>query len=843
MVDSTRELIWTELARELIDRPDVRPSVKRQLEQALDESTPERAADRIREVLSRSMSAPVGATQAVDSERQERSASAALAQARQALTLIEHGMSRLTRSEEIVPARLCSFFQENVAAYAEAVARAGAPTSLEAPEQLASRVLSAVAEHKVLARPTRIGVLSSDEVSAIAAGRLDPTNAPTIVASGDLGRDIERWQKSGVAEASRHQAIETGDLRDGQYLLALIEPTSDGRRLIAHPLTADGRASSEPIESVVISSRDEAISATSVMVTPAVRSIGAPALSPVFPDLGPGQDEPDLSDIVQLRHAAIEVNRSRIELYNQILEGRGDLPGASRRDAEQRLERMQKESESVAGELRPARLDAALAKWNREISRDISSLSSVAQLGTSGDIEALARLGALRHRMEGVLSLARGLERNPQSTSPASSEAMLFATHQEEAASIFDGLSDTPLTTITQPASEQPVSGEALSADVIVRDAARSNPPSAASSSVMREIAEGGQQLKQALSTMGAIQDTGLSLSASLMPLLRAEGMPDDFRPDMRSPLLRQVLLPAMQAVSGRKSVAARRDTSAPASPALSPGALYTAVLGKSGETLAKYDPGTARGILAKMGAVVSRQMKLGKMPGLATLQAAGAGIQARTQSFMDTGNEIHARSLQGDVAQTMEKAIEASPSMPAEASAGPLVQDVSRSLEQESGPLSADLMSSVEPYVEASSDQRIISGAVSDMALAEMGALGATVGDDVYLRSDLSGPALTAVLGHELTHVASSETSVERQEEEAYGVEAKIRRREESRQRSPEWELARDEDASDAQLSEAFAAAGPATEADPKTLPVDRVTDAVLELMGDDYDRFGFVD
>ena len=107
------------------------------------------------------------------------------------------------------------------------------------------------------------------------------------------------------------------------------------------------------------------------------------------------------------------------------------------------------------------------------------------------------------------------------------------------------------------------------------------------------------------------------------------------------------------------------------------------------------------------------------------------------------------------------------------------MISEVTGALEGESADLASGLKSQVESFVpgDISSTQRVFQGRMSDLVLGKMGALGATVGDDIFLKSDLSGVQRASVAAHELTHTTQAQgMTLQAAETEAYDVESKVR-------------------------------------------------------------------
>jgi hypothetical protein len=785
MADSFQSRVWTELARELCARRDLRAEVRTALERALEDDDPEAAAPAIREALAEAVAgAERGQTRtaraaADEAERQRRE----LAQARHSQSLVQHALVRLASGGEVITPRLAAFLREEVEHYARARERLTDPKGLEEPRALAARVLAAAETHRVMARPLRVGILTPGEVAALASGALDPSAAGTVRSTGDLTADLKRWQTSRTVDEARKAAVAQGTFDDGAYLLAILEPTAEGHHVVAHPITMHGETTPEPIEEFSIRGGEEPIPVVQLLVEPAVREPQARQPEGVAPTVGEPRREPaPTADLPGLWAAAVALNQARLSLYARILEQRADLGDAARVEAERQLARMQRESEELASTAEPARLAGFFSKWSEELTRDMQRLQGASARGAS-DVDALSRMGALRHRVEGVRASIERSERRRRPLRGAGREERLLARPAVEPASIFDGLVAPTMARAARGAASKAVVGESLTADVLARDAVRSARPSRETRQLVKAIQEGGKQLQKALTTMHGVHDSGLSLSSELQPLLRA-AMPSDLRPDLRSPLMRNVLLPALEQVSGRARTMARRVAPAQTAPALTADALYGMMLGKTGADLIQQRPDAAKNLMAQFTSFAR--------------SAEGSHVGSTGASFLRMGQELVARltaQTRGDevseAAAAQAAAIQAAAELPHamvppvsraagvpayQASRAHVIDDVAQALHAEGGTLQASLKETVAPFLPGDIPyaQRVFQGAMTDEILSMMGAAGATVGGDIYMRSGLSAQQKAEIAAHELTHVTQRKgASLESMEQQAYAVEA----------------------------------------------------------------------
>jgi hypothetical protein len=169
----------------------------------------------------------------------------------------------------------------------------------------------------------------------------------------------------------------------------------------------------------------------------------------------------------------------------------------------------------------------------------------------------------------------------------------------------------------------------------------------------------------------------------------------------------------------------------------------------------------------------------------------------------------------------------------PAEASrgaGGPPVEDVAGALAQEGVALGREMRDRITAAgVDIGYGQRIMSGPLTTAALGEMGARGATIGRDVYVRQDIltqGGPAAAATVAHELTH-ANQPTgmSVESAEAQAYQVEAAVS------QSFNMSELAREQPAKVPGKQDTSGPGAKTQKESKEEVIVDELADAVLEL------------
>ncbi len=793
--------IWVGLAQELLARPDVRPDVKAKLEATLAAGEPEAIATRVRDVL---------ASEVAASSRAERPRSAASAPApasaqdraaaRQAHALLNHGLREAERAGGgEISQRLFHFLRDALGRYGAAYAQAGAPSDLESAEAASARVLQAVSARTVPGRSARVGVLTPAEVSALAAGRVRVDQLATVRASGDWEGDVERWRHDGSVDADRRAALASATLRDGEYVLAVIQPGDDGERVDVYPIAGNGKAAQQPVARLSAPPSVERVSVASALVRPAVaqRKAGRPqatARPAAARRASPARAARQREDLGEARQAAIAVGQARVAMYADILRGRSDLHGAARRAAERRLERMREESDALVGATSIEQVRGLANKWQRELGTDISRFAERGLDPIGGEasrLETLSRLGALGVRLDELTRAGTDAEPAARAMRGAG-EARELVRSLEPADSVFDTLPGPSVSAAAQRAEARPVPGESLATGVILEGARRAASPTAGRQQGLRELAGAGRRLRQALTSADAMRRSGLALSSSLMPLLRSE-MPSDIRPDMRSPLLRSVLLPAMQQVSGRGRAAARRDGGAgagagpgagPQIPA-NPEALFAMLLGEEGLSLIENMPSLARNIMSQMGGLAERLGSAGEMPNLQALERAGEVLRERLSGLSMIPEGVPDVDQIGDTVRDRE--VGEAVGMSLEGAAGDLVSeagidDVAGALAEEGQALAGALKDKIKQYVDIPSDTRLFAGPIATAALGEMGALGASVGRDIYVREDVlarGGADAAAIVGHEAVHADRSRRgagSVETEEKEAYRVEGLIR-------------------------------------------------------------------
>jgi hypothetical protein len=788
MAQRSKNLIWGALAEELLGRADIRPEIRRSLETALEKDGAARTRG-IKNVLAKALASP--SKMADDSPIRRFDDIAA---AKQSLALIEHGINRVARADDLVGERLCRFLSDAVRGYADAHSRAGAPSDLESVGKVARRVLDAVAARRTMQARTRIGVLKVDEVAALASGARTPQELGTIVAGGDAASDLRRWRADAAVSDDRKSALQSGDFADGEYLFTVLRPTPQGQILEVHPIASDGWAAPAPIITVEAPRSVEPVSAAAVLIAPVVTRVGEPRQQlPNFRGEDAGARKQDLAvqEGARLRAAAVAINQARVALYGEILRARTDLRGAARVAAERRLERIQLESDVLAGgEVEHSVLRGFIDQWSKELSRDVGRLSAriglPSQASYNRQLGALSKMGALQQRLDNLRRSADGLEPKIGTYTIPGDGGRVLAQSQASS-SVFDELPAVEMARAGYTTLGQSLAGERLTTDVMLRDAQRAMKPSRDVHRLVKDVAAAGKRLRQALTTMSTAQETGLAMSSDLKPLLRPKGMPAVIRPDTRSPMLRHYLLPAMERVSGPKRTFARRNTGAAQSVKLPPAALYGLILGEAGRDLADRMPEAAKSILTGMGELSQRIADSGTTPSLAALTAAGSEI-ANQVSMLAPGDEdvgVVGEPSEGDlladaVGDAVGLAIEA-PVTAADQVTDPAmeVDELAGRLEGESTQISSEIRAAIEPFVELSSTTRVMAGPVASAALDEMGALGATVGRDIYLHKNVLGgdPRRAAtVLGHEAVHAQSFGGSVESQEEAAYAIEEQIR-------------------------------------------------------------------
>jgi hypothetical protein len=756
--------------------------VREAIDRALAHDDAEQIGEAVRTALARALTEQreAEATAAREREQSEAAQARHMAAAKQSLALVDHGLTQLSQAPETITPRLASFLRSSLSSYAHAVEAAGAPEALAAPDTIANRILGVLAERQVATRPARVGILTNDEIAAIAAGELEPTDAATVRSTGDLAHDLARWQASPAADAERRVRLAEGQFQDGEMVFATIRSGETGRQVDVYPLTADGHAPPEPVAEFTIEPREERVSAVSVLVEPTVvepRRAAEPG-----PLAGLISTEPiALAGPVELRDMAVALNQARIDLYAEILSQRPDLTGEARTEAERRLARMQEESLALADAgPEPSALVGFLAQWSSEIQRDLATLAErtpdLARRELYGrNLGALSRMGALQTRLDSLLQAARGEVGTPR-TMRGMAEPTELVRPEAAPASIFDTLAGAELAQTARKAAQRPVPGEKLSAAVALRDVERSAPPEREAREFLRAV-RATAALHPAMTTASAFGEAGLGLSSDLKPLLRAQGMPAEIRPDTSSPLLRNLLLPAMERVSGKKRTLARRGQ-APKAPAL-----YSAMLKDAGMALAQARPGVARSLMTQMGNLSERLSASGSTPTLAQLSQTGEALRRRALKVVAGGSAETVQAARQDAvsARQLAAGAEEDTQLVREAqlaAADAEVDQVARAMEGEAGQIDSGVRRQIAPDVDVAAGQRVISGPVSTAALSQMGALGATVGTDIYVREDLSGVQRAAVIGHEAVHAKAAGGTVEEQESAAYATESAIYRR-----------------------------------------------------------------
>ena len=781
------------MANDLLERSDVRCEVRRDLERALEISYPEKLAEAVRRVLAGAITERRRAEER-SSEHLRVNRERAVSRARQALSLVDHGLRAAKTDEGLLAPRLVRFMRRALLDYVDAYEQAGRPDDLESPECVVARALERLTQSTVLGRPPRVGVLRADEVAGVATGALPVSATATVLATGNLERDLERWHGSNEIPDTRQEKLKSGDFGDGEYLLTIVRPSARGQEIEIHPISAGGRPAPEPIARFSGPVQVEPVSVVDLFVTPQVSEPSPEALRQrdIVPERAPLQPH-----IGELRQTAVALNQVRIGLYAEILRARSDLRGAARQAAERRLERMQLESSALAESDAPlAMVQRYLSQWSKELGRDLTALSAKIGLPSVDEtftrqLGALSRMGALRARFESLRTGAEGIVSRTDGFLGLSGEARILLQPASSARSVFDSLSGPAVAPGVERSERQSVAGERLSTQIMLRDAERATTPARKTQRYLREVARAGRRLGQALTTASAMGQSGLGLSSDLTPLLRPAGMPSVIRADTRSPLLRHLLLPAMERVSGPKQALARR-AKGPGAATPAPEQLFGALLGERGMELIEKRPELAKNLLGQMGELSSRLSQAGESPSMGALSRAGAEMRERLSGISaidddDAGGV--SQPTEGEVAaDVVGTAVGVPPEGPptsiedATGMAAEAVSDVAGALEQEGAALAGELRDRIEPFVSIGSGTRIFAGAIASRALDEMGAMGASVGRDIYVHQQMiqrGGADAAAVIGHEAVHAQRSRLgsgSVESEEEEAYKVESKIR-------------------------------------------------------------------
>ena len=784
--------VWLGLANELLARPDLRETLRNELQGGLRGSDPDQNAKVVRATLAKAF-----ANQRDDGKAASVASGAKhLSEAKQARRLLEHGLKRVAATTGELEPRLVQFLEKALATYTEASRAAGSPPELETAEVLVGRALDALAQRTTRARQARIGVLNAEEIARVASGALRVAEAATVVSSGDFAQDLKTWQQSEQMSAARRQQVASGDFVDGALSVVVVHPTLKGQSVEVHPLSASGRPTNKPVARYSAPKQTESVGVVRTILAPAVTEPQRVRKQTV-PKLQTSKPRPDLSRLADVRQAAVAANQVRIALYAEILKARSDLKGAARQASERRLERMQLESHDLADSgLSSKRLEGYLKQWSKEITRDLAALSGRASLPSVQELfhrqlNAISRMGALQSRLNNLHAMARGSAPG-EAEHWTSSQSLVFAMPDMESRSIFDSLGGPTVAGRANRAEGRSVAGEKLASQVMIRDAGRATRPARSSQRYLNDIAKAGKRLRQALTNAAAMAQTGLGLSSKMRPLLRPDGMPSVIRPDTKSPILRHLLLPAMERVSGPKKAFAR--TSGSGGSRATPEQLYGALLGGTGLELIDKRPELAKNLLGQMGTLSQRLDSSGTAPTLRSLQKAGTEMRERLTSISGTDDDGGGvpQPTEGEVAADVvgesaglpvgggaDVSVETASSA---AGSDAAVSDVAGELAQEGTALASALKERIEPFVSIGSDTKIYSGKIASAALDEMGALGASVGSDIYVHRKImkkGGVEAAAVVGHEAVHAQRSrlgQASVETEEEAAYKVESQIR-------------------------------------------------------------------
>ncbi|MCA9563663.1 MAG: DUF4157 domain-containing protein, partial [Myxococcales bacterium] len=648
------------------------------------------------------------------------------------------------------------------------------------PVSVIQTALGQIETATVMASRSRLAVLSASEFAAVAQGKTSLSELPSVDSSGDTTEDLARWARENESLSTRTEAL-AGRGRDADYLIVTSKPTPTGDILQAFPISPGGRPASEPLMAVSVPASPEP---TSVVRTIAERT-GGPERERTSISLSAEPTEAPERPFAAQLESAMAINQARISVYQQVLSSRDDLRGAARAAAERRLERLEGENQTLAGLDDPSGLQRQIGAWLSDLDRDISTLSG--RMGRPGDhgysegLDALARLGAIRARLAALMGRAPSAPRTM-----SGSEPRVFLHSQPAATSIFDQLSATPGTVARRAESVVPA-GEPLSHRVSMRAAER-----AASSprqrQEVRQLAAAGAQLARAMANQTSASKAGLGLSSSLTPLARVE-MPSELRPKTDSPILRQVFLPAMERVSGPGRAMARTAAQQMSSSGLTrtppSEALYGMILGEEGVSLAERAPNVARGVLDQMGGLAERLVRSGVAPTASAMWRAGSALRDRILGVAANPTGDGAPDSLQQAGNAVESAVSAAASRGAEATSQGLAATVDRAaadLAQEGAPLAAAIKEKIEPFVEVSSHTRMFSGPTASRALDEMGALGASVGQDIFVHQRVlakGGAEAAAIVGHEAVHAQRSRlgaASLQSEEQAAYEVESQIR-------------------------------------------------------------------
>lgn len=782
MSSKPQDITWIGLAGELLARRDLKPAVRAQLKQALEVGDPDVAGARVKALLASAV-----AERAADA-RTDGAAPQSEGEARRARALVSHALKQLDQSSDGLDPRLERFLSTALSSYAAAYRSAGEPKGLEAPADLVGSTLDSLRSKHAMARRARVGVLTPAEVQEIAAGTRRLADTATVASSGDIERDLDAWREASHTPSERMERLREGSLGDGEYVLALIEPGPTGERVAVHPLTGAGAPSARPVAQFAAPVSAEPVSMVRLMVEPVVTQAAPTGVrAPVLVAAEPA----DVSNQLQ---AAIAINEARIALYAQTLRGRSDLRGAARLAAERRLERMEQETAALAsGSPDAATLGRFLTQWGKELSRDLASLRTrlapPTSDGFSRGLSALSRMGALQQRLSDLDRAVAG-QPDVDGYTGLGGERLLLRP-DSPAESIFDTLRGATVAAAGARSEGRSAVGEGLSTDVTLRAAGRSAVPTGRRQRALDAVMRAGQRLRQALTTAAQGTQAGLAIDSGPRPLLRPQGMPSVIRADMRSPLLRNVLLPAMQQVSGpSKALARTAQRSASSGSTWSPEQLLGTILGSEAIRIIEERPELARSLLGQMGDLAGRLERSDKPPSKGAIRRAGQEMRERVSMITaatDDESDDHGAAANEATDAVGAAAGFAPAGVPAtleEATsmASQTISDVAGDLAQEGQALSSALKDRIGPFVDWGDDMQLYSGPVASAALDEMGAMGASIGRDVYVHQRVmqrGGVEAAAVVGHEAVHAQRSrlgQGSIETEEAEAYRVEAEIR-------------------------------------------------------------------
>jgi hypothetical protein len=780
---------WLELGRELSLCADLPSRDLAALEQALNHDDPRMAAKGVRSVLLNKLvsetakSRPHALSYGGTRKQQER--------AEQALQLIEHGLNSLNAMTGPVPQHLCDYLVDGLRRYGEALEGSSQADSKGRFRRVAERLLSGISRHIVHSEETRIGILKPSEVASFAAGTGTVERMKTVRGTGDHAQDLLRWKRARSSDAKIQEQLQSGSVKDGEYLLGVFRGGGSRTYLDLYPITQGKKISSQYVSRVQVDPGPSRMNAVTALLSSEALLSGSegPALaSPAT--FQSGGDDSKAVPFRGILASAVALNQARVTLYGEILRRRSDLKGAARTSSEQRLRRMSLETEVMAHSVDdPEGATFLMGRWRSEIQRDLSRLSQrmglpsidetyITQMGALSQLGAFySKAGHLRGELSAHLPTGSRMLRRRQGRSvfrPSLSEPSAFAYARS-----------TPFSRAERH-DRRLVVGEALSTQVMVRDAARSVKPDRTHQAYISRVAKAGRRLMQALTTRSVQQSTGLLPRTNLRPLLRPEGMPTVVRPDTRSPLLRHVLLPAMERVSGPSQAQARRAS--PGESSMPPEMLLGAILGDTAINLVEERPELARNLLGQMGGLIDRLDAAGIAPTIEVIKAVGDDLRSQVGGVSDPGDDGGAQPTESEVATDV---VSEAVGMPVKSEGDPMagmegvdgaVDAVAAEMELEGEVLKTSLIDRISPYVEIDPSTRVFSGKLASLALQEMGALGASIGQDIYIHQKVlakGGVEAAAVLGHEAVHVQRSRlgmASVESEEEAAYQVESEIR-------------------------------------------------------------------